>query len=206
VFVGGQSGEGVLSDSGLSLVGGPNYPVQSKCQSLFRSRSAPTVARGSSSSRTPSPSFPLASLTARTGRRNPAEEIRESRSHGPGTQSSPLRSDPDQPHARSGARGATRRRLHAEVIIHARWPKRLRFFERSERENAQFEICVGEARGVLAGAFQSEREEETRDRAERGSAVRGSDQASVAPKRTPLADPVQRSQKRMSARRTMKKS
>jgi hypothetical protein len=39
--------------------------------------------------------------------------------------------------------------------------------------------------GVLVGAFQSEREEETRDRAERGSAVRGSDQASVAPKRTP---------------------
>jgi hypothetical protein len=42
-----------------------------------------------------------------------------------------------------------------------------------------------EAGGVVAGAFQSEREEETRDRAERGSAVRGSDQASVAPKRIP---------------------
>jgi len=42
--------------------------------------------------------------------------------------------------------------------------------------------------GVLVAAFQSEREEETRDRAERGSAVRGSDQASVAPKRIPLAD------------------
>ena len=40
-------------------------------------------------------------------------------------------------------------------------------------------------RGVLAGALQSEREEETRDRAERGSAVRGSDQASVALERTP---------------------
>ncbi len=39
--------------------------------------------------------------------------------------------------------------------------------------------------GVLVGALQSEREEETRDRAERGSAVRGSDQASVALKRTP---------------------
>jgi len=39
--------------------------------------------------------------------------------------------------------------------------------------------------GVLVGAFQSEREEETRDRAERGSVVRGSDQASVAPERTP---------------------
>jgi hypothetical protein len=50
-----------------------------------------------------------------------------------------------------------------------------------------------EARGVLVGAFQSEREEETRDRAERGSAVRGSDQASVAPKRIPLADPHEES-------------
>ena len=42
--------------------------------------------------------------------------------------------------------------------------------------------------GVLGGAFQSEREEETRDRAERGSAVRGSDQASVAAERNPHAD------------------
>jgi len=33
--------------------------------------------------------------------------------------------------------------------------------------------------------LQSEREEETRDRAERGSVVSGSDQASVAPKRIP---------------------
>jgi hypothetical protein len=47
-----------------------------------------------------------------------------------------------------------------------------------------------EARGFLVGAFQREREEETRDRAERGSAVGGSDQASVAPKRIPLADPA----------------
>src|SRR3954452_2851715 len=39
--------------------------------------------------------------------------------------------------------------------------------------------------GVLVGALQSERVEETRDRAERGSVVRGSDRASVAPKRTP---------------------
>ena len=46
-----------------------------------------------------------------------------------------------------------------------------------------------ERRGVLVGAFQSEREEETRDRAERGSAVRGSDQASVAPERIPRLDP-----------------
>jgi hypothetical protein len=47
----------------------------------------------------------------------------------------------------------------------------------------------GSRRESCAGAFQSEREEETRDRAERGSVVRGSDQASVATKRTPLADP-----------------
>jgi hypothetical protein len=38
--------------------------------------------------------------------------------------------------------------------------------------------------GVLVAA-SSEREEETRDRAERGSVVRGSDQASVAAKRIP---------------------
>src|SRR5512132_3658086 len=42
-----------------------------------------------------------------------------------------------------------------------------------------------EAWGVLVGALQSEREEETRDRAERGSVVRGSDQASVAAESTP---------------------
>ena len=41
-------------------------------------------------------------------------------------------------------------------------------------------------RGVLVAAFQSEREEKTRDRAERGSAVRGFDQASVAAKQDPL--------------------
>jgi hypothetical protein len=49
-------------------------------------------------------------------------------------------------------------------------------------------MSAEEATGVLVGAFQSEREEETRDRAERGSVVRGSDQASVAPKRIPGAD------------------
>jgi len=38
----------------------------------------------------------------------------------------------------------------------------------------------GEARDPLRRRH-SEREEETRDRAERGSAVRGSDQANVAP-------------------------
>jgi hypothetical protein len=54
---------------------------------------------------------------------------------------------------------------------------------------ALLEISSREARGVLAGEFQSERVEKTRDRAERGSAVRGFDQASVEPKRTPLADP-----------------
>src|SRR5712671_3802922 len=42
----------------------------------------------------------------------------------------------------------------------------------------------GRREGVLVAAFQSEREEKTRDRAERGSVVRGFDQASVAPKRT----------------------
>jgi len=46
-----------------------------------------------------------------------------------------------------------------------------------------------ERRGVLVAAFQSEREEETRDRAERGSVVGGSDQASVAAKRIPRLDP-----------------
>ena len=46
--------------------------------------------------------------------------------------------------------------------------------------------CGKEGEGVLVGAFQSEREEETRDRAERGSAVRGSDQASVAAEGNPL--------------------
>jgi hypothetical protein len=44
----------------------------------------------------------------------------------------------------------------------------------------------GRREGVLVAAFQSEREEKTRDRAERGSAVRGFDQASVAAKRNPL--------------------
>ena len=47
------------------------------------------------------------------------------------------------------------------------------------------DLC-GKEEEVLVGAFQSEREEETRDRAERGSAVRGSDQASVAPERSLL--------------------
>ena len=37
----------------------------------------------------------------------------------------------------------------------------------------------GRREGVLVAAFQSEREEKTRDRAERGSAVRGFDQASA---------------------------
>jgi hypothetical protein len=56
----------------------------------------------------------------------------------------------------------------------------------TDRDAAANEILPGEGgAGVLVGALQSEREEETRDRAERGSVVRGSDQASVAPKRTP---------------------
>jgi hypothetical protein len=51
------------------------------------------------------------------------------------------------------------------------------------RRKAVSETRGKEGEGVLAGALQSEREEETRDRAERGSVVRGSDQASVAPER-----------------------
>jgi len=47
----------------------------------------------------------------------------------------------------------------------------------------------GKAKGVRVAALQSDREEETRDRAERGSAVRGSDQASVAAEGTPSAVP-----------------
>jgi len=45
-----------------------------------------------------------------------------------------------------------------------------------------------EVGGFPVAAFQSEREEETRDRAERGSVVRGSDQASVAAKGIPPTD------------------
>ena len=53
----------------------------------------------------------------------------------------------------------------------------------------------GEARVSSQAALQSEREEETRDRAERGSAVRGSDQASVAAEEDTLAStPAQKSQ------------
>src|SRR5712671_5129782 len=52
---------------------------------------------------------------------------------------------------------------------------------------------VQERLWVLVAAFQSERGEETRDRAERGSAVRGSDQASVAAKRNPPPRPEPRS-------------
>ena len=49
----------------------------------------------------------------------------------------------------------------------------------------QLRIYVGEAR-CPRRRFESEREEETRDRAERGSEVRGSDQASVAAEEDPL--------------------
>src|SRR5437762_13884853 len=55
---------------------------------------------------------------------------------------------------------------------------------RSDFGRGQLRIYAGEVR-CPRRRFQSEREEETRDRAERGSVVRGSDQASVAPKRTP---------------------
>jgi len=59
----------------------------------------------------------------------------------------------------------------------------------SRAEGAHSYRSLQGGEGVLAGALQSEREEETRDRAERGSAVRGSDQASVAPERTPSPTP-----------------
>ena len=55
---------------------------------------------------------------------------------------------------------------------------------RGAKRRCSYDTVPG-GEGVLVGAFQSEREEETRDRAERGSVVRGSDQASVAPKRIP---------------------
>ena len=56
----------------------------------------------------------------------------------------------------------------------------------STQRSSLSRIQTGKEGGVLAGAFQSEREEETRDRAERGSVVRGSDQASVAAEGNPL--------------------
>jgi hypothetical protein len=46
----------------------------------------------------------------------------------------------------------------------------------------QLRCCTKGGAGVPTGAFQSEREEETRERAERVSAFRDSDQVSVAPK------------------------
>ena len=57
---------------------------------------------------------------------------------------------------------------------------------RREAPGAVTRLGGKEGEGVLVAAFQSEREEETRDRAERGSAVRGFDQASVAAKQDPL--------------------
>jgi hypothetical protein len=53
--------------------------------------------------------------------------------------------------------------------------------------------------------LQSEREEETRDRAERGSVVRGSDQASVAAEEDPLrrtGEDANPSQLKTNSRRT----
>ena len=47
------------------------------------------------------------------------------------------------------------------------------------------EYLVGRRWGWVGGEFQNERVEETRDRAERGNAVRGSDQASVEPEHPP---------------------
>jgi hypothetical protein len=60
--------------------------------------------------------------------------------------------------------------------------------------HALLQISMREVRGVLAGALQSERVEETLDRASAREAVSGSDQASVAPKRTSRADPARETQ------------
>jgi hypothetical protein len=83
----------------------------------------------------------------------------------------------------------TREDSHQERSEESKIPSRARATSHlfvSNHGAASNEIWAGEGgAGVLVAALQSEREEETRDRAERGSAVRGSDQASVAAKRTP---------------------
>ena len=53
------------------------------------------------------------------------------------------------------------------------------------KDHAPAKTLVGRRVRVLVAASQNERVEETRDRAERGSVVRGSDQASVAAKQDP---------------------
>ena len=53
------------------------------------------------------------------------------------------------------------------------------FFSHGPRRRFERDLGGEGGAGVLVGALQSEREEETRDRAERGSVVRGSDQASA---------------------------
>src|SRR2546423_11115622 len=75
------------------------------------------------------------------------------------------------------------------MFAHRRLEKSLREnYANAHSQRVPLQIYVGEARGPRKRRH-SEREEETRDRAERGSAVRGSDQASVALKRTPRLDP-----------------
>jgi hypothetical protein len=54
----GQSGEGVLFGSGLSLVGCPHDLCETNYQSVLNGAGAPIVARGSSPARATSPSFP----------------------------------------------------------------------------------------------------------------------------------------------------
>src|SRR5688500_19661926 len=58
---------------------------------------------------------------------------------------------------------------------------------------APFTDCVGEVR-VPSQATSKRAPEETHDRAERGSAVRGSDQRASSPKRVPSPPPCARCQ------------
>jgi len=69
-------------------------------------------------------------------------------------------------------------------------PPRSLHLGRRRRDHSTGQSLPGKAGGGPRSRRYSERMEETRDRAERGSVVRGSDQASVAPKRTPRLDPI----------------
>ena len=77
---------------------------------------------------------------------------------------------------------AEHQKRSAERAELARHP-RVKLHVRAHAPTTRLRSKCTDVRAVLAGEFQSEREEETRDRAERGSVVRGSDQASVEPKR-----------------------
>ena len=75
-------------------------------------------------------------------------------------------------HGQPLSRGARRARMRARM--------------KNGVQRVSLQMSEREGGGVLVAAFQSEREEKTRDRAERGSAVRGFDQASVAAKQDPI--------------------